>query len=103
MQQLKVRLHKQCGSAIFTEQCDFNRNLPIFSNRHRWGQRQHLMFCHLCKHYFTWDWLRHLEGDRALLNKILLGCIKSFGILSQFALNIYLYANLKKWQKAKYK
>jgi hypothetical protein len=50
---LKVRLHKRCGSGVFAERCDFNRNLDIFSNHHRWRQKQHLMFRRLCKHHFT--------------------------------------------------
>ncbi len=57
---LKVHLHKRCGSGVFTEQCDFNR---IFSNRHRWRQWQHLMFCRLCKHYFK----DHLHWRHLLL------------------------------------
>ncbi len=54
---LKVRLHRRCGSGVFAERCDFNRNLPIFSNRHRWRQRQHLMCCRLCKQHLrcTYD------------------------------------------------
>ena len=37
----------------FCQRCDFNRNLPIFSNRHRWRQRQHLMCCRLCKRHLS--------------------------------------------------
>ncbi len=48
----KVPLHKRCGSGIFYKRCDFNRNLPISSKRHCWQQRQHIMFCRLCKYYF---------------------------------------------------
>ncbi len=50
---VKVHLHRRCGSGVFAERCDFNRNLPIFSNRHRWRQRQHLMCCRLCKRHLT--------------------------------------------------
>ncbi len=32
----KHHLHMRFGSSNFTEQCDFNRNSPIFSNLHCW-------------------------------------------------------------------
>ncbi len=43
--------HTRFGSIDFAEQCDFNRNPRIFSNRHRWRQRQYIMFSRLCKQY----------------------------------------------------
>jgi hypothetical protein len=50
---LRVRSHMRFGSSNFAERCDFNRNPPIFSNRHCWRQRQHVMFSRLCKHHLT--------------------------------------------------
>jgi hypothetical protein len=50
---VRVRSHTQFGSNDFAEQCNFNRNPPIFSNRHRWRQLQHVMFPRLGKHHFT--------------------------------------------------
>ncbi len=49
---VKVCSHTRFESGDFAERCDFNRNFPIFSNRHCWQWRQHIMFFRLCKHYF---------------------------------------------------
>ncbi len=49
---IRVCSHTRCGSSNFTEQCDFNTDSPIFSNRHCWRQQQHVMFSRLCKHHF---------------------------------------------------
>jgi hypothetical protein len=35
----KIHLHKRFGSVISAMQCDFNRKVPIFSNRH-WQQQR---------------------------------------------------------------
>jgi hypothetical protein len=48
---LRVRSHTLFGASNFAERWDFNRNPPIFSNRHRWRQRQYVMFSRLCKHH----------------------------------------------------
>ncbi len=50
---VKVRSHTRCGSSNFAEHCNFIRNSPIFSNRHRWRERQHIMFSRLCKHHLS--------------------------------------------------
>jgi len=50
MSSVRVRSHTRFGSSDFAERCNFNRNPSIFSNRHRWRQRQYVMFSCLCKH-----------------------------------------------------
>ena len=63
--------HMRFGSSDFTELCDFDRNPPIFSNHHRWRQRQHIMFFHLCKHYLTY-FVRAVSYARKMFMKLMI-------------------------------
>jgi hypothetical protein len=65
---VRVRLHMRFGSSDFAEWCNFNRNAPIFSNRHRCRQWQPAMFSRLCKHHLRTIICKHrppILGSRA--------------------------------------
>jgi hypothetical protein len=75
---VRAHSHPQIGSSNFAEWCNFNRNPPIFSNRHRWQQQQHVMFYCLCKHHLTdkkssglqYKPMTILNDDSRVINKL---------------------------------
>ncbi len=74
---IKACVHKQCGSGILAEQCNFNRKFPNFQFAIYSISNEYLLFSHLCKHHF-----KHCFHWRMLLHCCLLKHILFLSVLT---------------------